>query len=113
MKIYVAGPMSGYPEHNFPAFQEATRILRGRGYEVISPAELDLNEVSVDHEALAKVPWDWYLRRDIKLLVDCDGVFLLPGWSGSRGAMLERHIALALGMTIIDCPIEEVQSAPA
>lgn len=95
MKIYIAGPMTGYPEHNFPAFHAAAEALRSLGHEVVSPAELDASD---DHEALAAVPWDWYLRRDIKLLVDCEAICMLEGWERSKGATLERYIAKALGM---------------
>lgn len=114
MKLYIAGPMTGYPDHNFSAFYEAARVLRSRGYAVVSPAELDADgSDDLDHAALDQVPWDWYLRRDIKLLVDCDGIFMLPGWSGSRGAQLERHIAISLGMQVLDMKLEEVPIAPA
>lgn len=91
MKIYLSGPMSGLPEHNFPAFHAAAARLRERGYEVVSPAELHVH-TSGD--------WHDYLRADIKALCDCDTLALLPGWAKSRGAQLELHIAHRLDLTI-------------
>ena len=42
------------------------------------------------------------MRRDIKVMVDCDVIVLLPGWGRSRGALLERQIAIALGLRVLD-----------
>jgi hypothetical protein len=91
---YISGPMTGYPEFNFPAFTAKAAQLRAEGKTVISPHELPGEELDMS--------WDWYLRRDLKALVDCTHVVLLDGWEHSRGANLEVHVARALGMTIID-----------
>ena len=37
-RIYVAGPMSGLPAFNFPAFHEAAADLRACGFDVVNPA---------------------------------------------------------------------------
>ena len=96
MRLYVCGPMTGIPLHNFPAFHRAAADLRALGFEVVSPAELDGQDFDHDNPE----PWEHYLRRDIVILLDCDGVFTLPGWDTSRGATLERHIAVELGMPV-------------
>ena len=41
MRIYVAGPMTGHPQLNFPAFHTEAARLRALGYEVVNPAELN------------------------------------------------------------------------
>lgn len=95
MKIYIAGPMTGIVDHNFPAFHMAASRLRVLGHEVVNPAELDEGE-AMDH------PWDYYLRRDLKKLVECEAMAVLPGWDHSRGAQLEIFVGFTLGMKILD-----------
>lgn len=104
MKVYLSGPMTGIPEHNFPAFHEAASLWRAAGHTVVSPAEMDKTD---DHEALAKVPWTTYLRRDLSELLTCEGIVCLPGWQQSRGAVLEVHVARALEMHVLaaDSPL--------
>lgn len=45
MRAYLAGPMSNIPQFNFPAFDDAAADLRARGWDIVSPAELDRPEV--------------------------------------------------------------------
>lgn len=90
-RIYISGPMTGKPALNFPAFHRAAANLRALGHDVVNPAELD----DADPKALQ---WHQYLRRDITHLMTCDAVAMLPGWQESKGARLEHHIAMELGM---------------
>jgi hypothetical protein len=94
--IYISGPMTGIPEFNFPAFNAAAERLRAEGHAVVNPAELDVQDAGKAME------WADYLRRDIKALMDCKAIALLPGWDKSRGATLEHYIATKLGMRVID-----------
>lgn len=102
MKIYISGPMSGYPELNFPAFNEAAAQLRALGHEVVNPAELG------EH-----ADWVWadYLRRDLKVLLDCDAVYALAGWRESKGASLECEVARRLGMLVFENLVSERRAA--
>lgn len=91
-RIYIAGPMTGLPDYNFPAFNDMAAILRGLGYHVENPAE---------HGVVEGAEWADYLRYDIARLATCEALVLLPGWRHSRGALLEVHIAKALGIQIM------------
>lgn len=107
MKLYIAGPMSGYPQFNYPAFYAAATMLRDLGYDVVSPAEMDSVELQKlamkskdgsfkDIEG-ANETWGDMLARDVKLVADVvDGVCLLNGWEASRGARLEAFVAASV-----------------
>ena len=94
MKLYVSGPMTGYPEFNYPAFEDAAQRLRRAGYDVVSPHEVNPPD-GLEHS------WEWYIRRDIVALMECDGIALLDGHEASRGSALEQHIGAAVGMEIV------------
>lgn len=83
--------MTGLPELNFPAFNCSAAKLRAAGFDVVNPAE---------HGEEPGKAWADYLRKDIRLLMDCDAIALLPGWEKSKGAKLEVHIATELGMRV-------------
>jgi len=90
LRIYISGPMTGYPEFNFPAFNTEAARLRDLGHDVVNPAELHNDDFS----------WDVCMRQAITALVTCNAIQLLPCWHDSKGAQLEFHIALKLGITI-------------
>ena len=102
MKIYLAGPMSGIKDHNYPAFHAAAAALRARGLECINPAEVNPDMAVLGATATPEVLWRRCMVRDIPHLLTCNAIMLLPGWQNSRGARLEVLIAIALGFTIID-----------
>ena len=93
---YIAGPMSGQKDHNYPAFQEATTTLRKKGMIIISPHELFPQPIT----ALPVRVRQERLRKDMTQLARCDGIILLPGWSKSQGAKLELTVALELGLEV-------------
>lgn len=105
MKLYIAGPMTGMPDWNYPAFFDAETQLTALGHTPLNPARNDGDSAS---EAIAGAgsqevpthPWEYYLRRDIPKVVSADALVVLPGWQNSRGATLEVHLATALGMPL-------------
>lgn len=94
MKIYIAGPMRGYPEDNYPLFNEVTAKWRRFGFEVVNPAENFGGDRSL--------PWSTYMKQDISQLVTCDAIALLPGYRSSEGARRELLIAQTLDLPVFD-----------
>lgn len=114
MKVYTAGPMTGMPLHNFPMFFAYQRALEEQGIEVENPADNDggtnWQEAYANAQAVTH-SWEYYLRRDLKRLLSCDAVVVLPGWRQSKGARLETDVAQRLGMPIYRLD-EKMQMAP-
>lgn len=107
--LYLAGPMTGYPEFNHPAFHLAAADLRAAGFEVFSPAEHD-NELGLDvtgltgHETLSDVgpvSLRKVLGDDLAFITGtADGIAVLPGWRKSKGTRAEVATALAIGIPV-------------
>ncbi len=118
-KIYIAGPMSGIPEFNYPAFHKAADQLREAGWIVYSPADIDtlyhgvdiskgnatgsIAQAAAEHGFSRKLA----LQRDLETICWCDdhkgvdAIAMLPGWETSTGAALEHAAAKALGLSVL------------
>lgn len=92
-RVYLCGPMTGLPAYNYPAFNAAADKLRERGWTVVNPAELT---------PYYGQTWEQCMRRDIRELVTCDRLALLPAWETSRGAQIEHWLAKQLGIPSAD-----------
>lgn len=77
-KVYVAGPMTGLPEFNSPAFFAAEEYLIGHGAKVMNPAVLPKG---FEHHE--------YMSIAIPMMLSCEAVAFLPGWQQSKGARME------------------------
>ncbi len=89
--IYIAGKVSGLTEAQVrEKFARAASQLSEDGNIVLSP----VNDKAESWNSKT-------LRNSIKTMLDCDEVHLLPCWQESRGAQLERDIALRLGMNVV------------
>jgi nucleoside 2-deoxyribosyltransferase len=98
MKVYLAGPMRGYPDNNFPAFHAAAAELRAKGYEVFNPAENDEKMLARGEELTIRN----CLRLDLEwICTEAEAIVLMPGWQASKGAQAERATAIAIGLEIL------------
>lgn len=91
-RAYIAGPMTGLPDLNFPAFHRAAAHFRAQGVDVVNPAEINADPTA---------GWNECMRNDIRELVTCDSIVLLPGWERSKGASLEHYIARQLELRVV------------
>lgn len=99
-RYYLAGPMSGVPQCNFPMFKRVAHALRIQEFDIVSPAELDdaadaaAALASEDGSTSAK-RWVEFLARDVRIVgAEVNGIIFLPDWERSRGARLEATVGL-------------------
>ena len=95
-KVYLAGPMTGYDNYNFDAFNAAAAELRDMGFFVVNPAEYEGGDQTR--------AWEEYLAYDLDQVRKMDAVVLLDGWqdTAATGARLEIQYALAHSIPVVE-----------
>jgi len=115
MKLYLAGPMRGIKDFNFPAFDLAADVLRSYGYEVFNPADRDREKHGAgvgisptgDLKDVAHTGFNHRetMTHDLQwIAAEADGIATLPGWQDSKGAQAEIALALAIGIEVLSIP---------
>lgn len=89
MRLYIAGPMSGLPAFNYPAFHMAEAHLQALGYDTLNPARNPKQD-----------SWEGYMRAAIAQIVQADGIAFLAGAGNSRGALIEMRLGRELDMPV-------------
>ena len=88
--IYIAGPMKGLPELNFPAFYAAEKQLQREGWSTINPARF----AHVFGDAPTGRLLDAVCESERAAIPHLDAIYLLDGLNTSRGALLELSVAI-------------------
>jgi hypothetical protein len=94
-KVFLIGKVSMLPlidiVNNFHA---AKQYLHNRAFEVVNPIEHN-------HMVLVNNNLSEYLRTDIKLMMDCFSVALLPDWDQCEVSKTMADLAKALNFNMI------------
>ncbi|EKD2460018.1 DUF4406 domain-containing protein [Escherichia coli] len=103
LKIYIAGPMTGYPDYNRAAFNAKASELMAEGHIVLNPAVLPGGLCQSE-----------YMDICLAMVRSADAIYLLNRWEESIGARAEHALAEKLGLTVIyESPTNiECQVAP-
>jgi hypothetical protein len=90
MRLYLFGPMRGYPAANRPAFKVARETMRAMGHEVFCPSELteSYKEAKIAYSMIEM------MRLDLNWICNyAEGLVGLEGWNVSKGSLVEVHLA--------------------
>ena len=126
MKVYISGPMRGYPEFNYPAFNTAAAKWRqaklvtvpetdlAASFTYISPTTPTYNHLSVKLDDITVInpaenfggdssrTYEEYMKLDFEHVLNSDAIALLPGWEKSEGATKELLVAQTIGLKVYD-----------
>lgn len=93
MKVYISGQITGLLVAEYTGnFNRAETELKAKGYKVVNPIRNGLP---------CGAHWNEQMKADIRLLLDCDAIYLLANWERSIGATLERDIAKGVGLKVM------------
>mgnify|MGYP003154103621 CR=1 FL=1 len=102
MKVYISGMITSLKADQYrKAFKKAAKYLKEQGHQPVDPSTLGKPE---------QRSWHYYMRKAIPQLCECDAIFMLNGWAGSKGATLERMIALELDMPVFEEGSDDVET---
>lgn len=92
-KVYISGPIAGYDINERKlAFLKVQRMLETIGYQPVNPFD---NGVPDDEH------WRVHMKADIAMLVQCDAIYMMPGWELSKGCKLELDVATSCGIRLM------------
>lgn len=90
--VYISGPISGFfLEERIWTFCHAAEMVEKWGHQAVNPFDNGL-----PHDA----DYTQHMKADIKMLLGCDGILMLPDWQQSAGAQLELRVAMACGLEL-------------
>lgn len=89
---YICGPITGHDEAVVRRrFADAADGLRKRGLVPVSP---------LDNGLPWNAPWEDHVKTSLRMMLCCDGLYVLEGWEDSRGCRLEVKLARDLAMNV-------------
>lgn len=97
-KIYISGPITGTDDF-MERFSKAEKKLSDGGWDAVNPA-------ACNSRFPAGTSWERYMGESLKLLCECDAIYMMRNYMRSRGAKLEFSVAAQMGKEIFyeeDC----------
>lgn len=93
MKVYVSIPITG---RDIVAVKEEAEGYKKKyesfGYKVITPFDVC---------RFQDMAYSACMGKDIEALLECDAIFLAPGWMSSKGCLAEYEVARVYNKTIL------------
>jgi len=92
MKIYISGKITGLPLSEVrQCFDAAAAFLNEIGFEAVNPLNNGLKESAC---------WKDHMAAGIRMLLDCEAIYMMDNWMDSQGASIEYDIANRLNMDV-------------
>lgn len=92
-KVYISGPITGYDlKERKLAFLKIQHMLEYLDYQAVNP---------FDNGVLESANWHMHMHADLRMLLDCDAVYMMPGWEMSNGCKLELNVATSCGIPVM------------
>lgn len=92
-RVYISGKITGLEEKVYRKnFSEAENRLKVLGYYPVNPAK---------RGEIPGYKWEDYMKDSIKILCDCEYIYMIPGWEDSNGAKMEHQIAVRLKIPVL------------
>jgi len=97
MKIYISGPITNHGKKSVTAsFLSAEGHIKRLGHASVNPLCVEPPKDLREKRDI----WLYCMRKTIPMLMEADAVYMLKGWKGSKGAVIERNLALSLGIPV-------------
>ena len=92
-RVYISGKISNEPTERIKENDQTTsELLEAIGCTPVIP---------INGELSTNTNWEDYMAQNIKMLCTCDAILMLKSWRESKGAAVERCIAIQKKMPIL------------
>ncbi len=113
-KVYIAGPYTGSTpeevEENVRRAEAASWLYHYYGCAVHCPHS-QTHRIHMRYNQNESVGYMQWLQADIAWIVACDKIVFLPGWTSSKGAVIEHTVAKALNKGIVYLTESNIEAA--
>jgi hypothetical protein len=72
-------------------------MLESNDYVAIDPSIVEPMYIDMPK----RIAWKMYMIRDIAWLYECTAIYMLKGWEHSKGARIERWLAIRKGIDVL------------
>lgn len=90
-RVYLSGPITNVKNYK-GLFMFVEELVGWEAEQIYNPAS----------QIPSSSSWEQAMHRCLSEITNYDTVVMLPGWNVSRGARLERDVALACGMRVLE-----------